>query len=253
MLLNYKQLGEIKIINSDLENLRIQIEQDLNIERETIHIITFNLDFYYTAEHNKIFRSICGTAELVVPDGHGITSLLLLKHKQNIKRITGNELFELLLDISNKKKLKVAFVGSTPEVMAGLTKKVGLKYPDLKIAAALTPPLNFETDDKINNRVVNELTLSGADILFAALGSPRQEIWLNNYKTIIRPKVCIGVGAAFDFYTNAKKRSPAFLQVIRLEWFWRLLNEPGRMFRRYIINDIPFFIKHAIKILLNYE
>ncbi len=79
--------------------------------------------------------------------------------------------------------------------------------------------------------------------MFLALGSPRQEIWLSKHKNEIGAIINVGVGSVFDYFSGKKKRCPKFLQRIKIEWLWRLLSEPNRLFKRYIINDIPFFLK----------
>ncbi len=211
-------------------------------------IITFNLDFYLNASINPEFKNICQSSGFVFPDGFGITKLLKLKYGITVNRITGNDLFILLLELANKNRLKAAFAGSTNKTLAKLRNKIQINYPDLIICETESPPLNFEKDPIVNNSVIEKLKDSKPDILFLALGSPRQEIWLAENKERIGAKINIGVGAAFDYYSGTKKRSPEFLQKTGLEWTWRLFNEPGRLFRRYIIRDLPFFIKEYFKI-----
>ena len=139
-------------------------------------------------------------------------------------------------------------MGSTIEALKKIQIKIAKEFPALIICCTLSPDYNFESDFEKNIKLVNELKNAKPDILFLALGSPRQEIWLAKYKDTIGAKINMGVGAVFDFYSGTKARSPEFLQKFGLEWLWRLFNEPGRLFRRYIISDIPFFIKEYFRI-----
>ena len=105
-------------------------------------------------------------------------------------------------------------------------------------------------NEEENNMVLQQLINSKPDVLFLALGNPRQELWLNKYKEQIGSKLNVGVGAVFDFYTGYKRRSPKLFQKLDLEWAWRLLQEPRRLSKRYLIQGIPFYIKKSVQIIL---
>jgi N-acetylglucosaminyldiphosphoundecaprenol N-acetyl-beta-D-mannosaminyltransferase len=248
--LNSYDLDGIKILSSDLTELKYFLLNSLVNSGKSKIIVTFNLEFYRNAIINSDFYSVCYNADLVIPDGISIIHLLKLKYKKRVTRITGNELFELILSISNEIPLKIAFVGSTRKVIEKLKNKVSIDYPDCKIVAAISPPYYFENNKEENNKVLQQLVNSKPDVLFLALGNPRQELWLNKYKEQIGSKLNIGVGAVFDFYTGYKRRSPKIFQKLALEWAWRLLQEPRRLSKRYLIQGIPFYIKKSVQIIL---
>jgi N-acetylglucosaminyldiphosphoundecaprenol N-acetyl-beta-D-mannosaminyltransferase len=156
----------------------------------------------------------------------------------------------MILDISTHIPLRMAFVGSSEKVINDLSAKVTAFYPGCTIAAAISPALYFENNEKENNAVLEELEKGKPDVLFLALNYARGEIWLNKYRNQIGAKLNIGVGAAFDFFTGSKKRSPLFIQKLSLEWAWRLIQEPKRLYRRYLIQGLPLFIKKTIQIIL---
>jgi N-acetylglucosaminyldiphosphoundecaprenol N-acetyl-beta-D-mannosaminyltransferase len=187
---------------------------------------------------------------MILPDGVSITSLIKLKYKKRVLRITGNDLFKLILDITNAIPLKIAFVGSTNEVIEKLKNKVSKDYPGCKIVAAISPSYYFENKEEENNAVLQQLINAKPDVLFLALRNPRTEFWLDKYKDQIGSKLNIGIGAAFDFYTGHKKRSPEIFQKLALEWAWRLFQEPKRLYKRYLIEGIPFYIKKSLQIIL---
>jgi N-acetylglucosaminyldiphosphoundecaprenol N-acetyl-beta-D-mannosaminyltransferase len=243
-------LDGIQIRSTNLTELRSYLLNSIvNLGKSQI-IVTFNLEFYRNALINKGFYSVCQNADLVIPDGISIIRLLKLKYKKRVTRITGNEIFGLILSISNEIPIKIAFVGSSSQVIENLKNKVSIDYPGCKIVAAISPPYHFENNVEENNKVLQHLINSKPDVLFLALGNPRQELWLNRYKDQIGSKLNIGVGAVFDFYTGHKRRSPEVFQKLALEWAWRLFQEPRRLFKRYLIEGIPFYIKKSLQIIL---
>lgn len=210
-------------------------------------IVTFNLDFLRISEENDKFKEVCMKSNLVVADGVGITTLIKLKYGHKIERITGNDLFRFILEVSKNKKIKYAFVGSSEEVLFKLKSKILGDYASITSAFFYSPPYMFEKSKEENNKLIKQLKQFMPNVLFLALGCPRQEIWLYENMKSIGAKINIGVGAAFDFYSGYKKRAPFFVQRIGLEWIWRLITEPRRLFGRYILKDIPVFVKSIIR------
>jgi N-acetylglucosaminyldiphosphoundecaprenol N-acetyl-beta-D-mannosaminyltransferase len=243
-------LDGIQIQSTNLTELRSYLLNSIVNSGKSKIIITFNLDFYRNALINKDFYSVCLNADLVIPDGISIIHFLKFKYNKRLIRITGNDLFKLILSICNEIPLKIAFVGSSIKVIEKLKNKVRTDYPACKIVAAISPSFYFENDEEENNKIIRQLTTSEPDVLFLALGNPRQELWLNKYKEQIGSKINVGVGAAFDFYTGYKRRSPRLFQKLALEWAWRVFQEPGRLSKRYLIHGIPFYIKKSLQIIL---
>lgn len=241
-------LDDIPIYTNGLGGLTNKIKKLLDKRDGSIQIITLNTDFLRIAEKDTEFKNICKNASIVVPDGIGISLLLRIKYKTIIERITGNDMLDLLLRISDEQKLRIAFLGSGELTLSKLGGKIQRDYPDLEITNLLSPPQNFENNSIISSQLVQQLKENNPDILFVALGCPRQEKWIYNNKDEVGFKIGIGVGAALDFYTGTKKRSPVFLQTLGLEWTWRLITEPKRLFKRYIFQDLPYFIRKSIKI-----
>ena len=242
-------LNNIKINSFSKIELRKALKEVLSEQNNPQLIITLNLDFLRIAGKNTDFLHVCHNSLWNLPDGNGITTLLNIKYSQRVERITGNDLFPMLLDLADQQLYKVALIGSSDIVLSKVKDLISKKYQ--KIAENLlciSPPLNFEKDPELNSKIINDVIDFKPDIVFAALGCPRQELWLWENMNRFKSKINVGVGAVFDFYSGVKKRSPVLFQKIYMEWLWRLLNEPGRLFKRYIINDIPFFIKQLIKI-----
>lgn len=222
---------------------------DVLERKESKIFTTFNLDFLRIADNNKAFNKIAKNSELNFPDGAGITSLIKLKYKHNIKRITGNDLFPILLEIVKSLDKKIAIVGSSEETQKVVFKRMmsefGLEKENILM---ISPEYMFENSDELSSKVIKTLIDFKPDVLLAALGCPRQEIWLFENMNKIQSKINIGIGATLDFFSGTKQRAPKLFQIIGLEWFWRLLTEPKRLFRRYIIYDLPFYLKMLIRI-----
>lgn len=240
-------LNSIKISVLSIDDLKLLFENYFLSGSTNEIITTFNLDFLRIAEHDLQFQEICKTSLLNLPDGFGIINLLKVKYKIKLERITGNDVFPILLSLAKKLNLKIAIVGGTNKVITQVKQKIIKEFEiENDKLFIISPQLEFEKNDSLNKEIINYVSEFKPDIVFAALGCPRQEKWLFANKDKLGSKLNIGIGATLDFYSGIKKRSPIFLQKIGLEWLWRLINEPIRLFKRYIIYDIPFYLKMII-------
>ncbi len=241
-------INGIKIISGNFEELPDFIKNILLRNGPTL-IVTLNIDFLRIAEKNQYFKEICQNASAVFPDGMPVTWLARLKSGKKMKRITGFDLFSSILDASEKEEIRIAVLGSEEDKLNKTEEFLKKTHPGIRIVRTISPPPGFENDTQLNEFVIKELRISSPDILLAALGCPRQEIWLRENMEKVGASINIGVGGIFDIISGEKKRAPRFLQRAGLEWLWRLSLEPGRLFSRYIIKDLPFFIWLMFKIL----
>ena len=115
------------------------------------------------------------------------------------------------------------------------------KYPAVRICGTYCPAYGFEKNEQENKKIVTMIRDARPDILFVGLGAPKQEKWIHQYKDSCEVPVSIGIGISFEYISGIVKRAPKWMQQRGLEWFWRLLHEPKRLWRRYLINDIEFF------------
>ena len=242
-------LNEISISSVGINSLKQLISEKILDGINNNSIITFNLDFLFNTTRDNKFKDICQNATLVFPDGVGITSLIYLKYGKKINRITGTDIFNTILLIAEEHQLKIALLGSSDSAHKKIISKLNHDFPNIKIVSALSPPFNFEVNEKLNEKVLNELETVKPDILIVALGSPRQEYWIEKNKQKIGAKLNVGVGAVLDYFSGEKIRAPNIFQLCGLEWFWRLLYEPKRLYRRYLLKDIPFYFKMIAQII----
>jgi N-acetylglucosaminyldiphosphoundecaprenol N-acetyl-beta-D-mannosaminyltransferase len=193
------------------------------------------------------FRNILRSADMITPDGMPLVWMLRLKGVKNQQRVYGPTLMLHLLEMSANTGIPVGFYGANRETLAQLVVRMKKAYPALQIKYAFSPPYRpLEEQEVIEVR--KQIVQSGVRILFVGLGCPRQERWIDGQRGYI-PAVMVGVGAAFDFHAGEKKQAPTWLQKMGLEWFYRLLSEPRRLWKRYLYH-IPRFIVLAIADLL---
>ena len=165
------------------------------------------------------------------------------------ERVYGPKLMIKLIETSTQSSIPIGFYGSSPEVLKNLVNKIKKEYHSIDIAYSFSPPFRPISDEE-DKKVINDINSSRVRILFVGLGCPKQERWMSQHKG----KICavmIGVGAAFDFYAGAKPQAPAWMQKRGLEWLYRLLQEPRRLWKRYLYNNPRFIMLVLNQIFLS--
>ncbi len=173
----------------------------------------------------------------VFADGIGIRIACKILGKGLRDNVNGTDLFPLLCEQAIKNHHTLYFLGGAPGVTDVMVEKLHLSHPALIIAGHQHG--FFEPDQ--TGAVIDDINSSGADILLVAFGAPKQEAWLRNHHDELTPAVRMGVGGLFDFYSDRISRAPRWLRDIGMEWAWRLLQEPGRMWQRYLVGN-PLFL-----------
>jgi N-acetylglucosaminyldiphosphoundecaprenol N-acetyl-beta-D-mannosaminyltransferase len=184
------------------------------------------------------YRQQVNGADLVTPDGMPLVWALRLLGLASQERVYGPQLTLRLLGEAERRGIAVGFFGGTDETLAVLQRELKRQFPALQIAFAHAPPFRQLTAEE-DRRVVAEFNASGARILFVGLGCPKQEQWMFAHRQRL-DAVMLGVGAAFDFLSGAKNQAPRWMQEGGLEWLFRLLSEPRRLWRRYLYNNPRF-------------
>ena len=188
-------------------------------------------------------------AGLVTPDGMPLVWILKVRSKANIGRVCGADLMEALCDAGRSIGLRHYFYGGKPGIAKQVATKLNAKYPGIKIAGFLSPPFTSvprEEDAEITARIVT----SKANVVWIGISTPKQEFWMRDHVAKIPDATLIGVGAAFDFHAGAVARAPRWMQKFGLEWVHRLLSEPTRLWRRYLLLA-PIFLAKVIKEQVN--
>ncbi len=191
-------------------------------------IVTINSENATKALENKIFLDVIKNADLVIPDGIGIIFASKILGDKLPERIPGIDLSYKLLEISNEKGYKIVLIGGKEGVAEGAKENLKKIFPNLNIAMTYNGYFNEDEERKI----VDEIQKIEPDILLVGMGSGKQEIWIwNNREKFKNIGVCIGVGGTLDIWAGKKKRAPKLVQNLGLEWLYRVIIEPKRIFR----------------------
>jgi len=156
-------------------------------------------------------------------------------------KVSGSDLFPNLCDKAAKMGHGVFFLGGREGAARKAASVMRSRYPGLRVVGTYCPPMGFERDASENAKIVRMILNSGADIVFVGLGSPKQEKWIDRFHSQYGASVSIGVGVTFEFVSGMVRRAPLWMQRTGLEWCWRLLMEPGRLWKRYLVDDMAFF------------
>ena len=182
---------------------------------------------------------------MAIPDGGPLSSVGRKRGFSGMKRTTGPDYMKEMLKISNEEGYRHFFYGSTEETLKKLQRTLKRSYPNVQVAGMFSPPfrtLSAQEDEEIVH-MINE---SNADFVWIGLGAPKQERWMAEHQGKIKGFM-IGVGAAFDYEAGNIDRAPMWMQKANLEWLYRLLQEPKRLFKRYFYTNTKFIWNAVIR------
>ncbi len=191
------------------------------------------------------FRHMINDGDINTSDGVPVVWALKLLGEQNATRVYGPELTPRLLEMAAHDGIPVGlYGGSSPEALDRLVDVLKQRFDGLKVTYAWSPPFRPLTPDE-DEMVRRDITEAGARLLFVGLGCPKQERWMHAHRTL--PTVMVGVGAAFDFLAGNKAQAPRFIQNAGLEWLFRLVTEPRRLWKRYLKHNPRFVLYVAMQ------
>lgn len=200
------------------------------------YICVSNVHTTVTGYEEADYRNIQNTAALALPDGKPL-SLYSKKHGfPEAERVTGPDLMGELFARDNG--LRHYFYGGKEETIQVLSEKLPREYPSLQISGMVSPPFRPLTEEE-DERELQKMNDAKADIIWIGLGAPKQERYMYEHRGKVNG-VMIGVGAGFDYYAGTIKRAPMWMQKLSLEWLYRLMQDPKRLFRRYFATNFKF-------------
>lgn len=210
------------------------------------YVVTPNAQHILTLQNDAHFREIYSKAFLVVPDGVPILWAASFLQTPLKGRVTGIDLFEKLCEIAASTELKIFLLGGRPGAAENAAEVLQARHSGLKIVGTYCPPYGFESNPVELESINAKIFATAPHILFVGLGAPKQEKWIYaNYQQLNVP-VSIGIGVSFELVSGMVKRAPAWMQKSGLEWLFRLMVEPGRLWKRYILGN-PTFIWLVLK------
>ena len=215
-------------------------------------INTINAHSYNTALKDDLFQRALINGDVLIPDGVSIVKACkwLNAKSQPEERIAGWDLFAFEMDKLNKKGGKCFFMGSSEKVLSLIRKRASVDYPNI-VVETYSPPYKPEFSEEDNRAIIEAINKADPDLLWIGMTAPKQEKWTYAHWNELNIHCHVGtIGAVFDFFAGTVERAPIWWQEYGLEWAYRLVKEPKRMWRRYIIGNTLFLyniLKEKIK------
>lgn len=208
--------------------------------REHHYVCVTGVHGVMESQRDEELRRIHNQAGLVTPDGMPLVWLSRLKGFRHVDRVYGPDLMLALCERSVTRGYRHFFYGGAEGVPEQLAEVLQRRFPGLQVVGTYSPPFRPLTPEE-DEQVVQMINKANPDIVWVGLSTPKQERWMAAHVNRLTAPVLIGVGAAFDFLSGRKPQAPRWMQRAGLEWFFRLLTEPRRLWRRYLINN-PLFV-----------
>lgn len=216
----------IKYIDGHLDDLRGK------------YICVSNVHTTVMSYENEEYRKIQNGAAMALPDGAPLSSYSRRKGYKQAQRVTGPDLMLELFAISKEKGYRHYFYGATEETLQSMKEVLERDYPGIQIAGMYAPPFRALTPQE-DAQIVAKINEARPDFIWIGLGAPKQEEWMYQHMGQLQG-VLIGVGAGFDYLAGYNKRAPRWMQRMSLEWLYRLLQDPKRLWRRYFTSNVKF-------------
>lgn len=239
----------IDLFNINIDNLTMQetlqrIEEFINSRDYHQHIVV-NVNKVIKANKDKILRKIINSCDLINADGMPLVWASKILGKPLKMRVAGVDLFLALIEVAAKKNWKLYFLGAKIDMLKKVVNDLAERYPSLKIVGCRD---GYWAENE-EARIVEDIKNTHPDILFVGISSPKKEYFLSEYLERMKVPLAMGVGGSFDILAGNAKRAPLWMQKYALEWFFRFLQEPRRLFKRYFVEGV-YFIKILLKELI---
>jgi N-acetylglucosaminyldiphosphoundecaprenol N-acetyl-beta-D-mannosaminyltransferase len=213
-----------------------EVEEAIENKRQ-IHHIVINAGKIVSMHKNKELRKSVNNADIINIDGQAVKWAAQFLGKPVKERVAGVDLFEKLLEFAHQNKYKVFLLGATDEVVNKVAEKISQNY-DEKVIAGIQNGYFKKEEEAL---IVSKINETQPQMLFVAISSPKKELFLDKYKYNLKDvNFIMGVGGSFDVYSGLIKRAPVWMQRYGLEWFYRFLQEPKRMWKRYLVGNTKF-------------
>ncbi|MEM6802785.1 MAG: WecB/TagA/CpsF family glycosyltransferase [Bacteroidota bacterium] len=207
-------------------------------KKHSSYVCFANVHMLVEAYEDPQFNQVLKGANLVAPDGVPLCKLMKWKYKEEQDRVAGMDMVPILFEEAEKRDLSVFLYGDTEELLEELEAQLLRDFPGLTIAGAYSPPFRSLTVEE-DQEIVNRINASGSQLLFVALGCPKQEKWMAAHHGQVEATM-LGIGNAFRTYLGKEKRAPQWMRKFALEWLYRLLQNPKRLWKRYFLTNGKF-------------
>lgn len=233
--MNRIKIGDIPVDALTMKETVTLIDNAI-IEKRPIHHVVINAVKVVNAQKDKVLKESIVNCDIINADGQGIVWASQILGTPLPERVAGIDLMEELVKLAAERNYRIFFLGAKEEIVKSVVDIYTNKYSESIIAGYRNGYFSKEEEPEIAKQISN----SNADILFVAMSSPKKEIFLNTYKDIIQTSFIMGVGGSFDVVAGFVKRAPKFMQECGMEWFFRVMQEPRRMWKRYLFGNSSF-------------
>jgi N-acetylglucosaminyldiphosphoundecaprenol N-acetyl-beta-D-mannosaminyltransferase len=201
------------------------------------YIVTPNVDHVCVAATNPAFANAHRSADLSTVDGMPLLWLARACRTPLPEKIAGSDLLLPVIRRAAERNLRIAFFGGSPEVSTAAAAVISAQIAEVNIVSRVTPLFDPGSMTDELCEAIRETKEARPDLIFVAMGTPNQELFMHQFRAEFEPSVLIGIGAGIDFVAGSKPRAPRWVSKMGLEWLFRLAQEPGRMWRRYLVRD----------------
>lgn len=208
-------------------------------------ITTLNAHSYNTLRYDPLFREALVGSDLLLPDGVSVVWATRLLTGKKIRKIAGADLFHFEMERLHRMKGKCFFLGSSEKILQRIKDRVGREFPGVGVSTYSPPYRKFFSKEE-NQTMINAVNEVEPDVLFIGMTAPKQEKWSYEHFSKLKAGHVCCIGAVFDFYAGTITRAPEWMISAGMEWLYRLLREPRRMWRRYLIGNL-LFVKEIVK------
>ena len=240
-----KYMSRIKFMNTGIDNLTMQEALEaidrLIQEKKCAYVVTPNVDHIVQLETNKELQAVYANASLILTDGKPLLWIAKWYGTPIKEKISGSDLFPLLCKMAAEKGYKMFFLGAAEGVAAKAAKNLSERYKGLHVVGTYSPPYGFEKDQTEMEIIKIMIKEANPDILIVGLGCPKQEKFIYYNREELGVPISLGLGASFDFEAENIKRAPKWMADHGLEWLFRITQDPKRMAKRYLVDDLKIF------------
>ncbi len=208
-------------------------------ERKRTYVCVTGVHGIMESQRQPDLKRVHNAAGIVTPDGMPLVYISRAAGHDGCGRVYGPDLMLDVCAASLAPGYAHFFYGTTAQTLERLTSRLRERFPDLRVAGTFAPPFRALTDRE-RSAAIGRINESAADIVWIGLSTPKQERWMAEQRPTLKASVLIGVGAAFDFHAGNLRQAPAWMQQLCLEWLFRLLLEPKRLWKRYCLNNPAF-------------
>ncbi|MDE5823350.1 MAG: WecB/TagA/CpsF family glycosyltransferase [Lachnospiraceae bacterium] len=235
--MRYCKILKTKINVTSMPDTLAYIEKHIDALRGS-YICVSNVHTTVMSYENEHYRMVQNSAAMALPDGAPLSKYSRMLGFRNAERVTGPDLMVELFRISGKKGYRHFFYGSTQQTLDDMRTALQRNFPDMVIAGMYAPPFRPLTE-KEDQEVTAQINDARPDFVWVGLGAPKQEYWMYDHQGKLNA-VSVGVGAGFDYMAGNIKRAPRIMQVLCLEWLYRLMQDPKRLWKRYVVTNTKF-------------